>query len=169
MEIMLSRHESGVAVMAAPNSFTEFEKFDGHSIMRLLDLISASFENVIIDLPRVWTAWSRDVLVGSNKVFIVGEMTVPGLRHARIIADALQEQCGASLNVGVILNKDRRRWFGNYLRRSDARRILGPWLAGFVSYEESVVREAIDRGLPLYRLRKSNRVDKDLSHVVLPS
>jgi pilus assembly protein CpaE len=167
LEIMLSRHESGVAVLAAPNSFIEFEKFNAHSVTRLLDLVSASFEHIIIDLPRVWTAWSRDVLIGSDKVFVVGEMTVPGLRRARILADAIREQCGESFDVSVIMNKDRQRWFGNLLKRSDAARVMGARLAGFVSYQESAVREAIDRGLPLYRLSQSNKVDKDLSRIVL--
>lgn len=168
LEIMLTRHESGVAVIAAPNSFIEFEKIDAHPVTQLLDLICGSFEHIIIDLPRIWTAWSRDVLMGSDKVFIVGEMTVPGLRHARILADAVRQQCGESLDVSVIMNKDRRRWFGHFLQRSDAARVLGKRLGGFVSYQESAVREAIDRGLPLYRLKKSNKVDKDLSSILLP-
>jgi len=168
LEVMLSRHESGIAVVAAPNSFTEVANFNPQPVTLLLDLISASFEHVIIDLPRIWTVWSRDVLVGSNKVFVVGEMTVPGLRRARILADGIRTQCGETLDVSVIMNKDRRGWFGSFLRSSDAQRVLGARLAGFVSYQESAVREAIDRGLPLYRVKSSNKIDKDLSLIVLP-
>ena len=105
----------------------------------------------------------------SDKVFIVGEMTVPGLRRARVLADAAEHECGASRNVSVIINKEHRGWFGgSSLKRSDAKKVLGGLLAGFVPYEETIVREAIDRGLPLYEIKSSNEVDKELAPIVMP-
>ena len=169
LEIMLSSHESGMTVLAAPNSFTEIANFDPYVITKLLDLVSSSFEHIVIDMPRLWTSWSRDVLVGSDKVFIIGEMTVPGLRRARALVDAIRLHCGESLDLSVIMNKERGGWFGgSILKRSDAQKVLGAQLAGFVSYQEAVVREAIDRGLPLHEVQSSNKVEKDLSLILKP-
>ena len=61
-------------------------------VMRLLDLVSSNFDNVVFDMPRTWFSWTDSVLLGSNRLFIVSEMTVPGLRHAKHLVDAIGER-----------------------------------------------------------------------------
>jgi pilus assembly protein CpaE len=169
LDVMLSRHETGLAVLAAPNSLTAHANTNSVVVTRLLDLASATFDIIVIDLPRAWQPWSRDILLGSNKTFIVTEMTVPGLRHARILADRLDETIGTHLDTGVIINKRKRKIFGQYLKSDDAFQVLGKRIAGFVSADDELVREAIDRGVPLFQLSRSNRVDKDLSEFLFTS
>jgi pilus assembly protein CpaE len=163
LDVMLSRHASGLAVLAAPNSLTAYAKTSPSLVTRLIDLVSANFDFVVMDLPRAWQPWSRDILLGSDNIFIVTEMTVPGLRYARDLADRFDDVCGTHLETRVIVNKRKKKIFGQYLRAADASQVLGPRLAGFISANEDLVREAIDRGVPLFQLSKSNRVDKDLS------
>ena len=63
-------------------------------MLRLLDLVSSRFENVIIDMPRAWNAWTDQVLLGSTQVYVVTDMTVPGLRFGRRTAvGALGRAC----------------------------------------------------------------------------
>jgi pilus assembly protein CpaE len=82
LEIMLSHHASGLAVLAAPRRPAEARAFDPYVVTRLLDLASTRFDHVVIDLPRTWFTWTDNVLIGSNRLFIVTESTVPGLRYA---------------------------------------------------------------------------------------
>ena len=82
LEIMLTYHPSGLAVVAAPNRPAEMRTFDPDMVTRLLDLVSTNFDYVVFDTPRTWFSWTDSVLLGSNKLFIVSEATVPGLRHA---------------------------------------------------------------------------------------
>jgi pilus assembly protein CpaE len=169
LDVMISRHTSGLAVLAAPTSLVAYDDLNPAALANLLDLASRNFDSVVIDLPRVWRSFSRDILLGSNKVFIITDMTVPGLRHARILSDSFDEICGTHLDVGVIFNKRKRRFFGQYLKSSDVKRVLGARLAGFVSANENLVREAIDRGVPLFQLKKSNMIDKDLAEILFTS
>src|SRR5262245_311544 len=169
LDVMISRHASGLAVLAAPTSLTAYANINPAAVTRLLDLASRNFDVVVIDLPRMWQSFSRDVLVGSNKVFIITEMTVTGLRHARSLSDSFDETCGVHLEIGVIFNKRKRRFFGQYLQSSDVTSVLGARLAGFVAAEDDLAREAIDRGIPLFQLKKSNRIDQDLSKILFAS
>ena len=77
LEVMLSYHASGLAVVAAPNRPAEMRSFDPDVVTRLLDLVSTNFEYVVFDMPRTWFSWTDNVLLGSNKLFIVSETTVP--------------------------------------------------------------------------------------------
>jgi cellulose biosynthesis protein BcsQ len=102
LEVMLSYHASGLAVVAAPNRPAEMRSFDPDVVTRLLDLVSSNFEYVVFDMPRTWFSWTDSVLLGSNKLFIVSETTVPGLRHAKQLVAAIRERLGEGPNPQVI-------------------------------------------------------------------
>lgn len=171
-EVMLSRHDSGISVLATPNSLLDFGALGNELIARLLDLAALKFEHVIIDLPRVWLPWTEGVLRGSDHVFVVTEMTVPGLRQAFRLVKALEERCGEAIRASVIVNRFRQRLVSggvNSLRRKDAEQVLGDALAGFVSEDYRLVREAIDRGVPLYEIKRRNTINRDLAKILFAS
>ena len=104
LEVMLSEHPSGLKVIAAPSRPAEMRSFDFEVVTRLLDLVAAHFDNVVIDVPRTWFAWTDSVLIGSNRLFLVTEMTVPGLKHARHLVNVIRER----LPDGPQLEGDRQ-------------------------------------------------------------
>src|SRR5665647_589580 len=63
LEIMLSYHSSGLAVIAAPNRPAEMRSFDPDVVTRLLDLVSSNFEYIVFDMPRTWFSWTDSVLL----------------------------------------------------------------------------------------------------------
>jgi pilus assembly protein CpaE len=171
MEVMLSRHETGLAVLAAENTLRDYGSINAELITHMLDMASAKFDNVVIDMPRVWLPWSQDVLEGCDKAFVVTEMTVPGLRAAHRLITAMSDKCDGEVEMSVLVNRCRPRLIGrgiNSLRRSDAEDMLGKRLGGFVFEDYRLVREAIDRGVPLYEIDKNNKIDKDLSEILFP-
>jgi pilus assembly protein CpaE len=68
LEVMLSHHPSGLAVVAAPNRPAEMRSFDPDVVTALLDLVSSNFDYVVFDMPRTWFSWTDSVLLGSNKL-----------------------------------------------------------------------------------------------------
>ena len=94
LEVMLSHHASGLAVVSAPQRPAEMRSFNPDVVTRLLDLVSSHFDYVIFDMPRTWFSWTDNVLLGSNKIFIVSEATVPGLRHAKQLVAAIKARLG---------------------------------------------------------------------------
>ena len=115
LEVMLSHHPSGLAVVAAPNRPAEMRTFDPEMVTRLLDLVSTNFDYVVFDMPRTWFSWTDSVLLGSNKLFIVSEMTVPGLRHAKQLVEAIRERLGEGPNPQVIVNRFEQKMFSSGL------------------------------------------------------
>jgi pilus assembly protein CpaE len=169
LEVMLSQHASGLSVIAAPNRPAEMRSFDPMVVTRLLDLVSSHFDYVVIDMPRTWFSWTDNVLTGSNKLFIVSEMTVPGLRHAKQLVAAISERLGEGPRPMVIVNRFEQRLFSPGLRRGDIQQALGGAFAGTVSNNYRLVREAIDRGIPLDEVKAGNNVSADLRKLVVPT
>jgi pilus assembly protein CpaE len=165
--VMLSQHSSGLALIAAPNRPAEMRSFDPNVVTRLLDLVSSHFDFVVIDMPRTWFSWTDSVLVGSNRLFIVSEMTVPGLRHAKQLVTAVSERLGQGPHPQVIVNRFEQRMFASGLRRNDIKQALGQAFAGTLPNNYALVREAIDRGIPLEEVKKGNNVVTELKKIVL--
>jgi pilus assembly protein CpaE len=168
LEVMLSRHPSGLSVIAAPNRPAEMRSFDPDVVTRLLDLVSSHFDYVVFDMPRTWFSWTDSVLLGSNKLFIVSETTVPGLRQAKQLVAAIRERLGDSPKPQVIINRFVQKMFSAGLRRADIEQAIGDTFLAFIPNDYALVREAIDRGVPLEEVRKGNQITAQLKQIVLP-
>jgi pilus assembly protein CpaE len=169
LEVMLSRHSSGLAVIAAPSRPAEMRTFDPDMVTRLLDLVSSHFDHVVIDMPRTWFPWTDSILFGSNQLFIVTEMTVPGLRHAKQLIAAIGERLAGGPKPKVIVNRFEQHLFGPGLRRADIEQALGDAFAGTIPNNYRLVREAIDRGVPLDEVKSGNPISGALKKIVVPA
>jgi pilus assembly protein CpaE len=168
LEVMLSHHPSGLAVIAAPNKPAEMRSFDPDVVTRLLDLVSTHFDYVVFDMPRTWFSWTDSVLLGSNRLFIVSEMTVPGLRHAKQLVEAVRERLGDGPKPQVIINRFEQKMFSSGLRKADIEQVLGDAFAGCIPNNYGLVREAIDRGIPLDEIKPGNRITAEIKRLMLP-
>jgi pilus assembly protein CpaE len=167
LEVMLSYHASGLAVVAAPNRPAEMRSFDPDVVTRLLDLVSSNFEYVVFDMPRTWFSWTDSVLLGSNKLFVVSETTVPGLRLGKQLVAAITERLGEGPNPQVIINRFQQRMFGAGLKLSDLQQVLGDAFTAVIPNDYALVREAIDRGVPLDEVKPGNKITAQLKKLVL--
>jgi pilus assembly protein CpaE len=168
LEVMLSHHPSGLAVVAAPNRPAEMRSFDPDMVTRLLDMVSSHFDYVMFDMPRTWFSWTDSVLLGSNKLFIVSELTVPGLRHAKQLVEAVRERLAGGAKPEVVINRFHQRMFSSGLRKSDVEQVLGDAFAACIPNDYGLVREAIDRGVPLEEVKRGNKITVELRRLILP-
>ena len=168
LEIMLSHHASGLEVIAAPNRPAEMRSFDPDMVTRLLDLVSSHFDYVVIDMPRTWFSWTDSVLLGSNRPFIVSEMTVPSIRQAKALVAAIRERLGDGPQPRVVVNRFEQRMFDPGLKKTDIEQALGDAFAGTIPNNYRLVREAIDRGVPLEEVKAGNNISTQLKKLMLP-
>jgi len=168
LEIMLSHHASGLEVIAAPNRPAEMRSFDPDMVTRLLDLVSSHFDYVVIDMPRTWFSWTDSVLLGSNRPFIVSEMTVPSIRQAKALVAAIRERLGDGPQPRVVVNRFEQRMFDPGLKKADIEQALGADFAGTIPNNYRLVREAIDRGVPLDEVKPGNNISTQLKKLMLP-
>lgn len=168
LDVMISYHASGLAVIAAPNRPAEMRSFDPDVVTKLLDLVSTHFDYVVIDMPRTWFSWTDSVLFGSNRLFIVSEMTVPGLKHARQLVGAIRERLNEGPSPQVIVNRFEQRLFSGGLSKRDIEQALGKDFAAVIPNFYRLVREAIDRGVPLEEVKRGNKITRELKKLITP-
>ena len=168
LEVMISQHPSGLSVVAAPNRPAEMRSFDPDVVTRLLDLVSSHFDYVVFDMPRTWFSWTDSVLLGSNQLYIVTEATVPGLRQARQLVEAVRERLGDGPKPQVVINRFEQRLFAHGLRRADIEQAIGDSFRATIPNDYAMVREAIDRGVPLDEIKPGNKITAELKKLILP-
>jgi pilus assembly protein CpaE len=167
LEVMIARHPTGMAVMAAPRAPTEYLRVNGAVVSSILGVVSETFDQMVLDLPLVWQPWTFDVLQGCDQVLVVTEFTVPAMRKARELVNALDERLkGGPPDVRIIVNKFREKLFGGGLRKSDAAALLGEPLAAFIPEERELVSEAINRGDLVGIVSRSNRASRELTRLI---
>lgn len=168
LDVMLAKHVSGLSVLAAPQQPTELRSFNTDIVVRMLDLVTAYFDNVVIDMPRTWFPWTETVLLGTNKLFVVTEMTVPCLRHTQRIIQAIDETVGKEVKPHVIVNRFEKRMFESGVKQADVEAVLGEHFSGGISNNYRLVRQAVDRGVPLAEIDPEANVIHDLKRIILP-
>ncbi len=168
LDVMLSKHDSGLAVLAAPTKPTEMRTFDTDLVIRVLDLVSAYFDNVVIDLPRTWFPWTETILLGSNKLYLVTELTVPCLRQTQRLINAIYETAHKEVKPMVIVNRFEQRTFENGIKMADVEDVLGDHFVGGISNNYRLVRSAVDQGVPLAEIDADANVINDLKKIILP-
>ncbi len=169
LEVMLSRHPSGIAVLSTPRAPITARDPDEGFVARLLGTASEMFANIVIDMPQTWMPWSEGVVAGSDQVFVVTEFTVPALRKARELMEEMRPLLAEGTQARVIVNKAHEQLLGGGLRKRDVSELLGGNLAGFVSEDKVLVREAINRGQPLSAGKSSNRLARELARLIAPA
>lgn len=167
LDVMLSKHESGLSLIAAPSQPSEMRSFKPALVVRLLDLVSAYFDYVVIDLPRIWFPWTETVLMGSNRVFVVADMTVPSIRHAKRMLDAIKEKAGEQTDPKIIVNRMDNRKNVAGLNASDVEAALGASMVGCIPNNYMLVRDAVDRGVQFEEIDPSNSVTSSLTKIIL--
>ena len=166
--VMLAQYSPTLSLLSGRVKFGQYHDLDPAVVARLLDLAASRFANVVIDLPRAWHPWTETVLLGSSKFYVVTELTVPGLRAARrVVAEIAERQEGDAVTAEVIINKYVRRFMRLGISHNEVKEVLGTAFAGLVSSNPALAREAIDRGVPMNRIKRRNKVVKDLGKIVL--
>jgi pilus assembly protein CpaE len=117
-------------------------------------------------MPRTWFSWTDSVLLGSNHLYIVSETTVPSLRQAKQLVAAIKERLGEGPNPLIIVNRFEQRMFSSGLRRGDLAQTLGDTFATAIPNDYALVREAIDRGVPLDEVKPGNKVTAQLKKLL---
>jgi pilus assembly protein CpaE len=154
-------HSSGLRVVSAPKQILPLEATTSDQLLSIVDLATAEFGTVFVDLPTNWTNWSLSLLARSDLVLLVTELRVPSLHRARRQLDLLSSQDMSNLEIRVVINRVEKGFFRN-VGLADAERVLHRPVAFTISNDHPTMTQAIDRGVPLAEVKRKCPLVKDL-------
>jgi pilus assembly protein CpaE len=158
---LMGHHDSGLDVLPAPRALMPLDVLSSESVADVLALAREEYQTVILDLPLTWTAWSHAALRLCDLIVLVVRLDVSSVRRARRQLDALSEHGLGGVPLRLVLNRRDRVW-GAAARRREAERALGRRLDFAVAYDTRAFGEALNRGLPVARIARWSRAQRDL-------
>ena len=87
---LLSKCSDKLNLLAAPATLDRVYDFSETAFDGLIDVLRMSVPIVILDLPHVWTAWSRRLLIGADDLVIVAGSDLANLRNAKNLIETLR-------------------------------------------------------------------------------
>lgn len=106
---LVTRHSSGVSVLAAPGTLPGFQVSDD-AIEKLLAVARRDFENVVIDVGSRFNLTSTALFKDAFRVYLVTQAGISDLRNSnRLIA---QFACASCSKLEVVVNRYEPRVLG---------------------------------------------------------
>jgi pilus assembly protein CpaE len=87
---LLSKCTDHLSLLAAPATLDRVYDFAPEAFEPVFDALRASVPCVVLDVPHVWTGWTRRVLVGADDILIVAAPDLANLRNAKNMVDLLR-------------------------------------------------------------------------------
>jgi pilus assembly protein CpaE len=104
LDRLLSKCTDKLQLLAAPATLDRPYDLRETDIDGVADILRTTTPYVVYDLPHMWTAWSRRVLLGADEIVIVCAPDLANLRNAKTILDVLKQNRPNDAHPTLLLN-----------------------------------------------------------------
>ncbi len=87
---LLSKCSDHLSLLAASATLDRVYDFEEPAFDAIFDILRASIPCIIVDVPHVWTSWSKRVLTAADDVVVVASPDLANLRNAKSLLDILR-------------------------------------------------------------------------------
>jgi pilus assembly protein CpaE len=99
---LLSKHSSGLLVLAAPDKYTEVEA-SGEAVEKLLNVARQNFDYVVVDAGSRFSSMGKTLFGGGSTAYLVSQVAISDLRNSNRLVSELLKSSGAT--VEIVLNR----------------------------------------------------------------
>jgi pilus assembly protein CpaE len=104
LDRLLSKCTERLSLLAAPATLERTYDLRETDVDGVSDLLRASTPYVVYDIPHLWTAWARRVLISADEVVLVCAPDLANLRNAKTILDVVKQARPNDSRPSLILN-----------------------------------------------------------------
>ncbi len=105
LDRLLTKCSQHLSLLAAPSMLDRAYDFEGQAFLPVLDVLQRSAPVAVLDVPHVWTEWTRSVLGAVDEVVICAAPDLANLRNAKNLIDALRKLRPNDKAPHLILNQ----------------------------------------------------------------
>ncbi|MBX5219711.1 MULTISPECIES: pilus assembly protein [unclassified Rhizobium] len=147
IDLVRKRHPGGFSLLSFKQPSVLLAPKGGELVLRMLDVAAFESDHTIVDIPYYDTPWKYEVLTSVNSIYIVTEMTVPALSHAKDLFSNLVRLRGSADQIFIVINKYRAKFFGLGLRRQQTEKIFKDIPTHVIADDWETLSEAVNRGV----------------------
>ena len=87
---LLSKCADHLTLLAAPATLDRVYDFSAEAFDSVIDSLRTNIPCIILDVPHVWTGWTRRLLISADDILVVAAPDLANLRNAKNMVDLLK-------------------------------------------------------------------------------
>jgi pilus assembly protein CpaE len=157
LESIVVRHDSGVAVLAAPTELERAETVRPEGFQRVLEVMRTRYDHVVVDVSPFLDQNSLVALDLSDMVLVVCTPEVAALKNAARLLELGGALGYAETKMRLLLNRAKGP---GAVGRADIEKHLHYLISFTIPNDATAVVRALNRGEPLVTCERGNRAAK---------
>jgi pilus assembly protein CpaE len=102
---LVTKHKSGLEILAGSDQFDRPGAADGGPIEELLRLLARQYDYIVVDAGSQINSCTVAGLYGADQLFLVANPDVPSVRNAQRLLDRIRQLGACGERVRVLLNR----------------------------------------------------------------
>jgi pilus assembly protein CpaE len=88
---LLSKCTDHLSLLAAPATLERVYDFDPEAFDAIFDVLRSTVPCIILDVPHLWTGWSKRILISADDLLVVAAPDLANLRNVKNLIDLLRQ------------------------------------------------------------------------------
>ncbi|MBA4784693.1 MAG: CtpF protein [Rhizobiales bacterium] len=105
LDRLLTKCSEHLSMLAAPSLLDRAYDYEGMAFRPVVEILQRSAPVAVLDLPHVWSEWTRSVLADADEVVITAVPDLANLRNTKNMLDALKKLRPNDRPPHLILNQ----------------------------------------------------------------
>lgn len=143
---LVSKHKSGLDILAGSDQFDRPNAQDVGGIEELLRVLTRMYDYIIIDAGNMINSFVVAALYTADTVFLIANPDVPSIRNAQRLVDRVRQLGAGSERVKILLNRTSDQ---NLIAPKQIETALGYGIHHSFPSDYRTVSTALNSGVPL--------------------
>ncbi|MEO3997568.1 CpaE family protein [Mesorhizobium sp. CAU 1732] len=91
LDRLLAQCAERLSLLAAPSMLDRTYDFDPEAFSQIIDIAQRSAPLIVLDVPHIWSGWSKTVLMQADEVVITATPELANLRNTKNLVDTLKK------------------------------------------------------------------------------
>lgn len=91
LDRLLAQCAEHLSLLAAPSMLDRTYDFDPDAFTQIIDIAQRSAPLLVLDVPHIWTGWTKNILMQADEVVITATPELANLRNAKNMVDTLKK------------------------------------------------------------------------------
>ena len=163
-ERCLTKHQSGISLLAAPVSYRDANKVSVRGIRKALHMMRSRYPIVVVDLDPSYQDRQAQVLIQSDLILLILRLDFTSLRRVRRMLDYIEELKIDAKRIRLMVNRHRR---SSEMNIADVKKALGIEVLGVVPDDVGRVAHANNLGVPVVIQKPRAPVSRALANIAV--
>lgn len=104
LERFMAKQDDHLFLLTSPGNLDSTNEIDPESLDVLLNLVRRTVSYVVLDVPYLWTVWSRHALTVSDEIVLTSNLDLASLRDTKALFETLTSKRANDAPMRFVLN-----------------------------------------------------------------